>query len=396
MKQFLAVVLLVSLLACLTACEPDKVVRVEETLASSQQSEPSAPEENVQFKLEEEIEQSTEFSDGYAIVKPAKKEKNYIINKQGEVLAVIPAIVLNGDTENGVKASEFKDGKVLISDGSAKVFLTICDIEGNFYKAEDFSVTAFYPDAIADGYILTATTVKGEKAKIGVLGTDLEWVIDPSEELAEKIGFTKVAGAQKFANFYKNHIVYGKTASFDVRNGDILSATYSANGKNEKAKLSENWEIRGGVYYYKDGEKEIPKANLYKLRDLEYPYCTLQVKGARFMGGKAPVVMGDHNSQTKFSMINESGEMVFEPIDFGEHIKAILHDGKFILVFGVTEAKCYDMLGTVGGTFENIDIDNFSDFSFSDGVLTLEKLQLDEEGLVNRRYFYDKTFTPLF
>ena len=399
MKKILALILCLSLLF-VAGCSGDEGQEVNTENGEIEDVEPMGPQETVKFKLNGEIEKATSFSNGYAIVKTKEQDtQNFWINKKGEVLAVLPDVVFVKDQTYANKTSEIAGGFVLVSEADMQPFTVLCDIEGNVYHAEDFGVTAFHPDALADGYILASIGEEGESVKVGVIDSDLLWVVRPSEELAQVVGGIDLEGAKNLSSFYKDHLVYGKNASFNVKNGDLVSKTLDDAAK-EKANNSDYWEFSNGGYGYKKGNKFVTRVNLFKLRDLKFTFITLKVDGAKFVDGKAPLAIGNHQEQTMFSLIDEKGEMALKPIEFGGPINKIILNSGYVLVVGekgdATILKTYDMNGKKLATFDGSELGAGARITFQDGVIKIEDNQLDVLGIKSETFLYNPDFTKLF
>ncbi|MBE6787723.1 MAG: hypothetical protein E7537_05190 [Ruminococcaceae bacterium] len=394
------ILLLCLALVFVTGCSGDKGQQVDTGNTEMEEIETTGPQETVKFKLNGEIEKATAFSNGYAIVKTKEQDsQNFWINKKGEVLAVLPDVVFKKGQTYAAKISEIAGGFVLVSEADMQPFTILCDIEGNVYKAEDFEVTAFHPDALADGYILTSTAEDGESVKIGVVDSDMMWVLRPSEEHAAVLGSIDLDGAKKLSSFYKDHLIYGKHGSFNVKNGDLVSKKLE-DAEKEKAANSEYWEFSNGGYGYKIGDKFVTRVNLYKLRDADYTFMTLKVDGAKFVDGKAPLAIGNHQEQDMFSLINEQGEMVFKPVKFGGPINKIILNSGYILVVGekgdATILKTYDMKGKSIAKFDGSHLGAGARITFQDGVIKIEDNQLDVLGIKSETFLYKPDFTKLF
>lgn len=398
MKKIFVAVLSV-LILCLAGCG-QKTEIVDAPQNEELQVEAVGPQESVQFKLKGTIEKSTTFSNGYAIVKLKEEdEQNYWINKKGEVLAVLPDIVFVKDQTYAAKTSQIAGGFVLVSEADMQPYTLLCDIEGNVYKAEDFGVTAFHPDALADGYILTSTAEEGEAAKVGVVDSDMMWVLRPSEEYAKIVGSIDLKGGKNLSAYYKDHLVYGKTGSFNVKNGDLVSKTLD-DAANDKLKDSNYWEFSNGGYGVQKGDKFVTRVNLYKLRDADYTFMTLKVDGAKFVDGRAPLAIGNHQEQDMFTLITETGEMAFKPVKFGGPINKIIINSGYVLVVGekgdATILKTYDMKGKSVATFDGSKLNISARISFEDGVIKIEDNNLDVLGIKSDTYLFNPDFTELF
>ncbi len=403
MKKIFALILCLALLGlcgCKSGKEPSAESQVATVIDSQTESEPKGPQEKVQYELKGTLEQSTEFSNGYAIVKIKEEDaQNYWINKKGEVLAVLPNVVFSSGQTYPAKTSEIGGGFVLVSDYSTRGYTKLCDVEGNVYSAEDFGVTAFHPDALADGYIITTTESDNASIKIGVLDCELFWVMKPNDSLAQEIGFGGTKMAQKLGKYYEEYKVFCERGGFDVRNGSVFSKN-AEDMKSQIAQNIENWELKNGVYGYTYGGKFIPKVNLAKLVGLKFSYITLEVEETKFTNKRAPVLIGTHQEQTQFTLIDTSGNMVFEPVDFGLQIDRILIDGGCVLVVGQNEntvvLKTYDMSGTQRGKYQSHMLGGSVDFKFGDGVIKFEQSELLAEGVMRTTWLYNPEFKKLF
>ncbi len=350
MKRFLALLLvLVFGLTLFTACSSTKSTKDNNnTKNSNESSSDSNAISNVSTedadtttdtgnKLTGEIEKITDFSNGLAIVKiKGNNEKNYCINKKGNIVFETEALLFGERNYPGM-TTLFQSGLIMISEFQIdNGFKTIYYTNGECAKAEDFGVSAFFPDALKDGYILTFTDGKsGAKDKIGILDLALNWIVEPSEALAKTLDITYITVTDELAPYYKDFVLYGYNGSIDVRNGNILSETYRTHGKKIAATFSENWYPgEKGYYAGNPYEKQLMLDTSKIGYEQPYGFCTVQLDGIDFIDGISPLAFSNNSSWIRFSLIDTTGNLLFDAIDFGENIAYIKASGNYVIVIG--------------------------------------------------------------
>ncbi len=348
-------------------------------------------------KLQGKIEYATAFSEGKAFVKVVDDDKNYCINKKGQIIFELGGIVFVSNSSFGAKVHGFHNGITLISDIYGMGYTTVCDKNGKITTATDMGVGMFYPDAVKDGYIITFTELSGQ---LGVLNRKLEWVVKPSRELATALGIKEDNGARNLAMYYKDNILYTQTGCLDITTGDIISGNFESIGIAKHSKDSANWNTEDYGFSYNDGKKTYKMVDVSNIGYTEYGYCTTKIEGGGFVDGKAPVVFGDTDKWTHFSVIDEKGKAQFMPVRFGGYISQIyISDGKILVIGNNGEKatlKTYDIKGKKLGELKNIPEDLNTTYYFSDSMIIVKQSGLTGTGVEKTAEIYDINLKLIF
>lgn len=409
-KKLIVGLLAMALMFCITGCATEK--KSDEGLENSviDNSENSEnndePVVNNGNKIKGEIEFGTEYTNGLAFVKINGDNKNYCIDKKGNIIFDLTNIIFNADDFQYVHSAVttgFYNDITLISDSLRTKYITICDKTGKLTTAEELGVSYFLEDAFTDGYIITVT--EGEKMsddKIGVLNHALEWVVEPSSDIVKSLGMDY--GVSHSTRFYYDYILYGIEGSVNIRTGELSQENFRTKGKNIKAAVSEHWTAKDDGYYDSNGQLVIDITNSSELSSTGFP--TVAIDGAKFVKGKSPIVFVNGRELHQFSLIDTEGNLQFQPVNFGENIDYIETDGNYILVVGKqsnrkTTARLYDMNGNLMGELDPSVILINSQVSLQDGVVRVSfgLSKVDSEGNIDSiswaRYF-GTDMQPLF
>lgn len=393
MKRKLGCFILIFMFMFLCACTKRAVLVYDEP------SKEAAVESELQGgeKLQGKIEYATAFSEGKAFVKVLGDDKNYCINKKGQIIFELGGMIFISNSSFGAKVNGFYKGITLISDIYGMAYTTICDKNGKITTATDMGVGTFYPDAAKDGYIITFTEISGQ---LGVLNHKLEWVVKPSRELAVALGIKEDNGARNLALYYKDNILYTQTGCVDITTGDVISGNFESKGIAKHSKDSKNWNTEDYGFSYNDGQKNYKMVDVSNIGYTDCGYCTTKIEGGGFVDGKAPVVFGDIDKWTHFSVIDEKGKAQFVPVNFGNYISRIyIADGK-ILVIGKSGGKAilktYDMKGNKIGELKNVTEDLNTAYYFNDSMVVVKQSGLTGKGVEKTAAIYDINLKSIF
>ena len=408
MKRLTSYLLAIAILLCVAGCA-DKTKSADEAdndVASKNEENVNDSNTTVDSgnKLKGELEFGTNYTNGFAFVKVKGSDKNYCIDKEGSIVFETDNVIFATETKSAVTTGFYND-IVLISDLYRMNYNTICDITGKITTAEELGSTYFLDDAFKDGYIIAV--VEGQKSKddkIGVLNSDLEWVVEPSADIVESLGMEY--GVRSSTKFYNDYILYGVDGSIDIRTGEFFQDSYRTKGKYVQASLTDYWSAKYDGYYSSDGQLALDVSNDQEL--LFYGNATVDVDGAEFINGRSPIVFSNNAEWQHFSVIDQNGELQFQPVDFGENIDYIKIDGDYIFVVGDqnnrnTTARIYDINGKLFGELDPTVILINSQFNMQDGVVRVafQLYKMDNDGNIAEdsikwvKYF-DANAKPLF
>jgi len=290
------------------------------------------------------------FANGLALVNYEGHDYTYCIDKEGYVVFKIEK---QNELSTAIDAKESIQGDFVYFIQSKSVY----DIKGNLLKPEDYGVTRFYECGLANGHLFASvieSNFEGSTKKLGVMNNKFEWIVQPTEELFNAF----------FANDTLNYLYLG----------------------------SHGFVYRDGVYYYdsrkyclniKDGtlskyELEISDIEgIITYEELREKYPTLY-QVTNFIDGKAAILFLNKDTNIFYvSMVDEKGQLLFNPIDVGDHYSpSIVTDGKTIILaeYSGWNLTSIDQNGKILAKLENLNKTLFSNdgqvnVKISDGVL---------------------------
>ncbi len=183
-------------------------------------AKPNENENAGREKISGDIAAGSVFSEGKAFVSlAADNDTTYCINKDGYIL-----FKLNEKMGAiGTIDCTFKNGLTLIQKYQEQ---HICDKNGKVTYPKDVGATKFYDIGFEGGYILAEvveSTFDSTVKKAGIMNTDFEWTVGPTEELYKYINKLNLVSYTK--DRYFNDIVYiGKAKVYlDLKTGKIVS-----------------------------------------------------------------------------------------------------------------------------------------------------------------------------
>lgn len=359
-------------------------------------SEPTEGIKHTGVKIEGKFRTATVFSEGLAFVYLTDTDHSdtvYCINKEGYIVFEVDQRLIRNDTYNSMSAM-FVNGLVLLDDA-------FCDTAGNFTYPEDVGATMFCDIALEDGYIIAErveTTYDSSKKEMGVMNTDFEWIVEPTEEIYNAFGGIKQIEKQEYSFpldpsgsivYYSDHLCLSGTTFLNLKTGEISDSI-------SIPMPSDKWEPTQP--FYRDGPCEYVDYIDNVVLELSYDNI---ISPKPFVDGKA--LIGFENEDTYFfALIDEHGEMLFAPVRTeyypGYHRMYAFFDGNYI----VLEDKdggvfyCYDSTGKLLGSLDTYTIDPSRSFSASihDGVIMIRSILRYADTAIC--YYYTPEFEPLF
>lgn len=337
-------------------------------------------------KIEGTICAASVFSEGLAFV-AVDKQKTYCVNKEGYIVFELD-FRLNGF--NGEIDETFHNGVAILADGAY-----VCDKTGKLTAAEDLGVTTFYDDALVGGYILAdkiTASFDSTKKEVGVLNTSLEWVVEPSEELYNYIGEHLTWAINREHYYYNDYLCIREMFSQDAPVGYL-------NLKNGEFVVEAPFEIPSHAWYaYTDNTYRTDMDTI--VLDLNKHTNVSEIHP--FNKGLACVEFYNSDANTGyFTMINEKGEFLFEPValDIQASVKTVNYDGKdtVMITLGSLDdqvAMCYNLKGELLGKKQIEDsFDTYYFYYAEDVVMWIESLGMM---LGSHITYLNTDFTPLW
>lgn len=130
-------------------------------------------------------------------------------------------------------------------------------------------------------------------------------------------------------------------------------------------------------------------------------YCKIDCKGARFVNGKASVVLikeGPTPVETyyRFALIDEKGNLLFDAVAVDDEITYITISKSYIYVGYKSRFETYTIDGKLLAEAD-LYADNFStSYRISDDVIIFVKARMDGENIIRNYYCYTPELVPLF
>lgn len=329
-------------------------------------------------KISGEITAASVFSEGLAFVcLDGNKEKAYCIDKQGHIVFELENKIQSAMGEIFVK---FQNGYALIDGG-------ICNTKGEITYPKDVGATEFIGVALNGGYII-ATRITADysssKQEMGVMNTDFEWVLEPSEsiyeELSENLWTSSTINTE---SFYADGMIYfdGCKKYLNVNTGEI------SNSINTRLP-SNTW-----IYYtdktFRNTNEEI-MVNLGNLDNIE------STGRNNYKNGKVPVIFFNQQVGKRFwTLVDENGNFLFDPVEmvnFTDFLWSwIKFDGEHTVFYNssVKKLSCFNGKGELSG---ELNIDNRPEGYIEDGVILIISGSMNSK----KCQYYNTDFSPLF
>lgn len=370
MKRLLSFVLVFTMVLCLSACRGGAA-----TDSSGDNTEENVIKHSGKM-INGEITGASVFAEGLAFVYlNGNSEKAYCIDRQGNIV-----FELDNKTYSvgGEILTSFENGLAFVDGG-------FCDTNGKITYPEDVGASEFFDVAIKGGYII-ATVITADysstKQEMGVMNTDFEWVVQPSEsiyrELEENLWTTSALNTQ---SYFVDGMVYfeGCNKYLNVETGEVLDHI-------DSRIPSELWTVNSD-YTFRDSNGEI-MVDLSSLDNIE------RIADS-YKEGKAPVIFRNRQAGKSFwGLVDENGELVFDPVELNITdllYSKILFDGEHTVIYDDATEKLssFNSNGELAG---ELNVEDFSWCSVGEGVIMLIS------GGTNSKKceYYKMDFTPLF
>ncbi len=314
-----------------------------------------------------------DFREGKALVRygeisSSEYQTVYCIDKAGTIL-----FTLNGiNVASGI--SGFYNGLTTLQvHENGKISTILCNDKGEIIKPEDLGATSFLiePNStksqtiplFVDGYIFvekTETTFTSSTTKAAVLNSDLEIIVDYSEELYNLY-------EQFICCSYYNGYLYDMwhnevTSVLDLKTGKTVEDLASLAASIEREYESDLW-LKDNYCYFDliTGEKKVDLSKYSETIATTYD----------FECGLAPVLFYSGDKYF-FAIVKEDGSFCFDPAEIGGSSPTVKYDnGKFVVFSSIGSnyhIETFDASGKLGEL--NMEMSGFYfSISISDDVV---------------------------
>ncbi len=328
-------------------------------------------------KFSGKIAAGTPFSEGLAIVTDGTKV--YCINENGNIVYELDEKYASYG--GGYHSRGYQNGYVKIGDN-------LYDKTGKVTKPSDLGVTKLYDYALAGGYIVAEkeeSTYSSTKKYLGILNTDLEWIIPLSEELYSSA--EKLTRASIYATAIEGYIFDSNAGFvFEVSTKTMYDFKDAPDGLGENA-----WRFSMG--YCVDPTGEI----IFKLESGENTFTTSHSE-SRWVDGKLPIYLYNESARKYFvTVIDTTGKFLFEPLaldfDYSNYGLSIEFDGTYLVVSKDVIDTDAIVLDTSGNVVSKSNSPFRAEVVISDGIINLYAFDAYGRGGVT---YYDINFNKLF
>ncbi len=381
MKKALSLFLAVIMMLTATACG-----RRVDMPNTDRMNSPDAEVKDTGRKIQGEIQAATVFKDGLAFVElTGVSNKTYCINKEGNIVFEINE-QLSAAT---IIYEEFVNGLAFVNEG-------FYDAAGNFTMPADVGATKFYGQAVSAGYIIaeviTADYTSTSK-KLGVLDTNFQWTVEPSEELYD--AFSKSNGGLAIeSHLYTQDCVVGDVyynynlgKTLNLKTGEVTKGTSALNIDTSDS----------SVWYYGRSPK-----GYYNIID-DTLVLDLSDKGSvsggtSFVNGRAAILYYNEEADRHYvTIIDVAGNHLFEPVE--TKYSSVEFDGEYILVKERSLGEYGEVFNDKGEkTWERSATEG--KLSLSDGVILVDdcnySLGVSGQVYMGKSYYLDVYGNRLF
>ena len=265
-----------------------------------------ASTEETREKITSKIEGGTLFSAGLALVNYYGHDSTYCIDEEGYIVFKLnEKIYLNA---YGADES-FKSGFRLVGE-------SLYDKTEKKTNPTDVGATKFYSFALNNGHIFASvieSTFENSSKKLGIMNLEFEWILEPSEEIYN--AFALKNGGFTFQYF---ETVY-------YHNGNYYSKI-----ENDSSKYNCIDMKSGAIYQIASDEIKFKDTIDYYELKIDYPTA---VELTEFVNGKAGVLFCNSETDIYYaSMVDEDGELLFDPVDVGYCYYNLATDGNIIIL----------------------------------------------------------------
>lgn len=383
MKRVLSLLLVTCLLLGLFAGCTDETSGFKDEIPGS--TELKTP------RLEQDIAASSIVSEGIAVVCCDPDSGVYYgINLNGEILFELEGLSTDFSAYY-LDGCKYTNGIMEIDGG-------ICDMRGNMTYPDEVGATHFYCQALEEGYILAdviTADYQGTKSEMGILNTELEWVVKPNETLYQELMvsntlvFDFISGHRHDGYYCYDGYLYMErlNAFLDLQSGEVVN---SSEGPADQPDYSwilaakGRFEDRNGTVMVDISEH----TNLYYTEP--------------FINGIAPVIFCNKDvNQYYLTAVDRNGEFLFDPVVLSINMQgfSVDTDGTVILVCEkgtwseVGRVQTFDLQGNLLGEIDAEALSNGECIhaSVEEGVVRLDS-GIDD-WLV---WLFTPEFDPLF
>lgn len=339
------------------------------------------------------------YSNGVMLVGEGNGNPGYFINKNGERVFTLPN---SAEKNYGLISADSKFvGKFLgkycpINEYDLKSntsSIVLLDESWNFIRPEDLGVTDFELGKditmamLADGYILA----KRVEETYVQTSTELLVLDDTMNEIVNLSGIVEEEDLRHYQ--YLSGFLYKEDKIIDLRTGNVSTNLSDMYSKISLEHESDWWKYDssyGAEYYYdiRDPEKS-PVFSMNSYSETAYQHFNFSdgLAGIMFRTGE-----GGASWQYFFSIINEKGELLFEPVKLSDRAVVSSYDGVYAVATS-SHLCLFDKTGKIAELQyqESFSIMNVG-VTFSEDIIVLELSALSERSF----HIYTSELRTLF
>lgn len=284
----------------------------------------------------------------------------YCVDKNGYIVFELP---VNASAERATFHSGY--AFVLAKDNFGNMRTAVVNKKGIITYPSSVGATDFHgPNDIFDsGYILATVEEYGKKSKLGVVDTNFEWVVSPSQDLYDKLSSGLIYNTMGLEFVLGDYIyTWNRLLCMNLKTGE----TKAVNSINPPSDI---WEFYSTGYGYQIG--------------LDYNMCNefehRAYRGSSFNDGVASVIYYDDTSDKYYiTMIDEKGNQLFDLIETigpGTEIAMAVCSSGVVYAYGDTLITIDCNGNQIASSDIPVDSWNISHLSYNDGVVAIDSLQ---------------------
>lgn len=405
MKKLIAFVLLLCMLFTMVACSTgeynndnreDNGNDDESSVTENNGGDQSNTNGENHNKIDlDRITDITEFHEGKAFARYGNMTSDeyrtvYCIDKTGKILFTLNDISAGDEIAgfyNGLAAlTVFKDNQVTVC---------LCNDKGEIIKPEDVGATGFLidPDSansqtvalFADGYIFvekTETDFSGSSAKAAVLNSDLEVIVEYSEQLYqlyERFIYSSYYGGYLYDTWDREI-----TEALDLNTGKLVEDLSTLVSAIQRENESDLWYYgEDGCYYdLLTGEKKVDLSKYNETIFTTFPFAS----------GVAPILFKSADKYF-FTIVKEDGSFCFEPAEIKGYDPTVKVNGdKFLVLSAVRNdyyLETFDSSGKLGEATLQLE-GRWMSASISDEIVIVA-----DHGSNTKQFYYTLDLQPL-
>lgn len=289
--------------------------------------------------------------------------------------------------------TDFNNGVALLEDESNESF--ICDKKGNLTPITSCGATSllktdYLSQMLKDDIIPVikeTTGFSGSSAELGILNSKGEMTVPFSSDLFDKYsnGYTTNG-----AWYYNGYMIFARDNSFNLRTGEIKENLSDLPLKNR----SDFWTLDSDGIVYDDRYSRYSQNAILNLSQ----YAG-SLYSSRFRNGVCGIIFNvrsavNNNISLYFTVIDESGNFLFEPVNLNCSSAKFQQDGDTFLISGKANTTsvfvAFDKNGKTGEYSTNIN--DLCSLYLSDGVIEFNNFSTSSE----LHTYYDMSFKELF